>query len=309
MRNPDDTDSFAARWIAAERSLGHPLCVGFDPRADRIPALFFDGPERDAASAATAVGRFCLALIERLAGRVGAVKPQSAYFECLGWRGLEVLENVTRRAREAGLLVILDAKRGDIGATSDAYAATYLEPGAPLEADALTLHPYLGVEALEPFVVRASAHGKALFVLVRTSNPGARDFQDLIVGADPLFARVAAALAPLADRLTGTEAWSNLGVVAGATYPTDAARLRAALPRSLFLVPGYGAQGGSAKDAVAGFVPGPVGFLEGGLVNASRSVLFPAEAAVADDVATWERAIDAAVATASEDLGRAVRLS
>jgi orotidine-5'-phosphate decarboxylase len=302
----DRSASFADRWVAAQRRLGHPLCVGLDPNTRTIPPLFGDAASSPEAAAAAAE-RFCLAGIERLAPRVAAVKPQSAYFECLGWRGLRALERVTRAAREAGLLVILDAKRGDIGATSDAYAETYLERGAPLEADALTLHPYLGLEALEPFVARAETYGRALFVLVRTSNPGARDFQDLESGSEPLFVRVAETLEPLCRRLAATGPWSNLGIVAGATYPEDARRLRRVLPAALFLVPGYGAQGAPAKDALAGFTPGPDGRLEGGLVNASRSILFPKDAAKATDAAGWELAVDAALDAAIRDLGDASR--
>ena len=152
--------------------------------------------------------------------------------------------------------MILDAKRGDIGSTSEAYADTYLSPGSPLESDALTLQPYLGLDALEPFVARAESFGRGVFVLVRTSNAGARDFQDQSVGGQRLFLRVAERLAETEQRLAGDSGWSSLGVVAGATYPEDARALRALLPRSLFLVPGYGAQGGSAADAVHGFVPG-----------------------------------------------------
>ncbi len=212
---------------------------------------------------------------------------------------------MVRTARSLDLSVVLDAKRGDIGSTSDAYADTYLSPGAPQESDALTLQPYLGLDALEPFIDRAERFGRGIFVLVRTSNPGARDFQDREIDGEPLYLRVARALANTEERLLGASGWSSLGVVAGATYPEEARALREILPRTLFLVPGYGAQGASASDAVRGFVPGPDGRLEGGLVNASRSVLFPKGSAEAN-AKNWERYIDAALEGATAELERAV---
>lgn len=256
---------------------------------------------------AEAVEAFGRAVIERVAERAAALKPQSAFFEALGPPGVAVLGRLVAEARRAGLPVLLDAKRGDVGSTAAAYARAYLGPEAPLRSDALTVNPYLGAETLAPFVEEAAAGEAGLFVLVKTSNPGSGDLQDLR-GRDeqPLYVRVAGLLAPLATRLRGAETeWSGLGVVVGAPYPEPALRVREALPRSLFLVPGYGAQGARARDAVAGFVPGPAGQLEGGLVNASRSVLFP-EGAHTDDAARWERALAAALDIAVTELGEAV---
>jgi len=304
---PDGQASFAERLIETTRELGNPLCVGLDPYLDRIPQLFRRGDMQPAKTeTADAVADFCSAVLERLPDRVAAVKPQSAFFERLGWPGMRALEGIVRSARSLGLLVILDAKRGDIGSTSEAYADTYLSPGSPLESDAVTLQPYLGLDALEPFVARAETFGRGVFILVRTSNAGARDFQDQAVGGQRLFLRVAERLAETERRLAGDSDWSSLGVVAGATYPEDARALRELLPRSLFLVPGYGAQGGSAADAVHGFVPGPGGRLEGGIVNASRSVLYPDGSADAE-LSEWERRIDAAVSKAVSELEEAVR--
>jgi orotidine-5'-phosphate decarboxylase len=297
---------FGDALIQRVRALGHPLCVGLDPHLDRIPELFRRGSMAPGdPETAAAVEDFLLAVIDRLAERVAVVKPQIAFYEQLGWRGMEVLERVIARSHERGLLVLLDAKRGDIGSTAEAYARAYLEPTAGAPADAITLNPYLGLDSLEPFAERARSFGRGLFVLARTSNAGAGDLQDLVVEGAPLFRKVARSLGRLAEELRGPESgWSSLGVVVGATWPEQAEAVRAELANALFLVPGYGAQGASAEDAVRGFERGPVG-LEGGVVNSSRGVLFPG-AADSDDRGVWEKAIDAAVERASAELASAV---
>ena len=299
---------FADRLIQRVRELGHPLCVGLDPHLARIPPLFREGtmdPGDD--RTADAVAAFLAAVLDRLEGRVAIVKPQIAFFEQLGWRGMRVLDGLCRRAGSAGTQVLLDAKRGDIGSTALGYAAAYLARDAPLPVDAITLNPYLGFDTLEPFVRVAAEAERGLFVLVRTSNPGSGDLQDRIVDGEPLFARVADGLGRFEATLQGANTgWSALGVVCGATWPEQAQRVREALPRALFLVPGYGAQGGSAAAAVQGFVPGPKG-LEGGVVNSSRGILFPEAGQDASDAAAWERAVDAAIDLAIDELGNAVQ--
>jgi orotidine-5'-phosphate decarboxylase len=224
---------------------------------------------------------------------VAIVKPQIAFFEQLGWRGLRALERLVGLARARGLLVLLDAKRGDIGTTAKAYAQSYLWPSSPCRADALTVNPYLGLDSLEPFLEASGEHGVGVFVLARTSNPGAADFQSLPVDGVPVYERVARALAPAAEALRGASGWSNLGVVAGATYPEESERLRRVLPHSLFLVPGYGAQGASLADALRGFVR-VEGRLEGGMISSSRAILFgsgPVQASAALGIADWKRGL------------------
>jgi orotidine-5'-phosphate decarboxylase len=294
---------FADRYVAAARQLKNPLCVGLDPHLERIPAEFglrLDDLGSD--QSADAVQACFEIVIDLCAGRVPVIKPQIAFFEQLGWRGLRALERLVARARAQGLLVILDAKRGDLASTAQAYAQSYLYPHSPCRADAITLNPYLGLDSLEPFVDAARTQGAGLVVLARTSNPGAADFQNLDVGGAPLYERVARALAPMADSLRGESGWSSLCVVAGATYPAEAARLRSVLPHSLFLVPGYGAQGAPVRDALASFVRGPAG-LEGGMINSSRGVLFgsgPAAASIRDWRAGVEQRLDAALRELSE---------
>jgi orotidine-5'-phosphate decarboxylase len=297
---------FADSTIARVRELEHPLCVGLDPHLDLLPELFRrGGMEPGAPETAAAVEAFGLAILDRLAGRVPVVKPQIAFFEQLGAAGMAALERLVAAARERELTVLLDAKRGDIGSTAEGYAAAYLEPGAACESDAITLSPYLGLDTLEPFAARAERYGRGLFVLVKTSNPGSGDVQDQEVKGSPVYEVVARSLGALSDRLAGpATGWSSLGVVVGATYPEQAERVRELMPHALFLVPGYGAQGGSAAEAVRGFVAGPKG-LEGGLVNSSRGVIFTAAAASATDAASWESAIDEAIERAAGELAEA----
>lgn len=299
--------AFADRLVLRQRALGHPLCVGLDPHLALVPPLFRRGSmaPRDEVTA-DAVEAFLAAVLERVAGRVAIVKPQIAFFEALGWRGIRALERLCERARRAGLLVLLDAKRGDIGSTAEGYASAYLGRQAAIPSDALTVSPYLGFDTLEPFVRTAMAEGGGLFVLVKTSNPGSGDLQDRTLDGEPLFLRVARGLAASEAAMRAPKTgWSSLGVVCGATWPDQARRVRDALPRALFLVPGYGAQGGSAADAVAPFVAGPAG-LEGGIVNSSRAILFPEAATSATEARRWEQAVDAALERAVGELGEAV---
>ena len=301
----DPATHFADALIERVRWLGHPLCVGLDPHLGRIPPLFLPQPADPAdPDCAAAVEAFLGAVVDRLEGRVALVKPQIALFEQLGWRGLKALEAVAARARSRGLFVLLDAKRGDIASSAEGYARAYLGPRSSLEADALTVNPLLGLDTLEPYLKFVREEQRGIFVLVRTSNPGAGDFQERPPGF-PLFETLARALAGISAEYRGARTgWSSVGAVVGANRPVQAERVREILPHALFLVPGFGAQGGGARDALRGFVPGPDG-LEGGVVNSSRGVLFP-DAGATDDASVWESAVDAALDAAVSQLGEAV---
>lgn len=280
---------FAARLTRATAKFG-PLCVGIDPHPGAIPALFGgDTPE--------GVWKWAQAVIEAAAGKVAAVKPQVSLFERHGPEGMAALQAAGRAARAAGLIVLMDAKRGDIGSTAEGYAAAYLADGAPFEGDAVTVNPYMGLDTIEPFARVAKAEGKGVIVLVRTSNPGAGDFQSRIISGAPLYARVAEALGPMTERLMSPCGWSSLMMVVGATAPEEARAVRALAPKALFLVPGYGAQGAGAAEACAGLVEG-----QGGLVSASRSVTFPKAAGAAADLPSWRAAIEAAILEARDEL-------
>jgi orotidine-5'-phosphate decarboxylase len=296
---------FADRAIERMRELRHPLCVGLDPYLDRIPPPFRRGAMApQAAETARAVEEFCCRTIDLVAADVAVVKPQASLFECLGSRGWQVLERVVRHAQGAGLLVLLDAKRGDIADTALAYAQAYLALDAPLAVDAMTVNPYLGPRSLEPFLAEAEKAGRGVVVLVRNSNLDSTLYQSVETPAGPFFSVVAASLAGWEKRLRGATGWSSLGVTVAATHAGDTERIRAALPRALFLVLGYGAQGASARDAVRGFRRGPAG-LEGGMVSSSRPILFPADAA-GDGFAGWERGVRRALAKAIAELGEAI---
>lgn len=287
--------AFADRLVEGVRSKGTPLCVGLDPFPDKIPALF--GPQ----NSTEALAAFCEALIPLAAEHAAVLKPQLGFFEPYGAKGFEIAIDAVKRARDAGMVVILDAKRGDIGSTAEGYTRACLGPAPGFDADCVTINPYLGKDSLEPFIAESEKRAKGVAVLVRTSNPGARDLQDLNVDGAPLWHRVAEMIEPAAARLMGTSGWSGLMAVAGATYPEEARALRKLMPKSLLLVPGYGAQGASAADATAGFVTGKYG-REGGVISSSRAVSYPPAAQASKTLENWRSAISDAMAAAASEL-------
>ena len=298
---------FADRLAEAVRRAGNPLCVGLDPRWESLPKSLRDRfPSDSLDGLAAAFEGFCLRVLELVAGRVGVVKPQSAFFEACGPAGLAALQSVIRRARELGLVVILDSKRGDIASTAAAYADAAFGGTAvagrrhPVwAADALTVNPYLGRDAVEPFIHSARQVGGGLFVLVRTSNPGAGLFQDLDCGGKKLYRHVASAVADWNAAGLGACGLGDIGAVVGATHPRELAELRAELPNVWFLVPGYGAQGGSARAVAAAFRPDGMG----AVVNSSRGITFPFH----PDDPQWEEAVSRATNQAASELGEATR--
>lgn len=297
---------FGDRVIERTRLLGHPLCVGLDPYLDRIPALFRRGAMQPQDSdTALAVEGFCCRIIDLIAADVAIVKPQASLFERLGWPGWRALERVIKHARAAGLLVLLDAKRGDIADTAIGYAQAYLSADSSCGVDAITVNPYIGPDSVAPFVTAAENADRGVVVLVRNSNPDSSIYQAIETPEGPFFSVVATSLAKWQDRLAGAKTgWSSLGVTVAATHSADTERIRAALPRAVFLVLGYGKQGASAQEAVRGFRRGPAG-LEGGVVNSSRPILFPA-VPFDTSAAVWEQQVRNALARATHELGEAV---
>jgi orotidine-5'-phosphate decarboxylase len=302
--------NFATRLHAAIRAKKTPALVGLDPRFDQLPAPVKQTAEKSRSQAA-AFEIFCRGLIDVVAPLVPAVKPQAAFFEELGPPGMESLAAVIRYARDAGLIVILDAKRGDIGSTAEAYARGYLageDPAAAAwAADALTVNPYLGSDTLEPFVRTAQERGGGIYVLVRTSNPGAGTFQDREspihggTGSEPLYRHVARVVEDLAARTSEGGDFGCVGAVVGATYPDELAQLRRDMPHAPLLLPGYGSQGAGAVDVAAGFTPDGLG----ALVNSSRAINFahaqePYKSRFGD--ANWQQAAEAATRQMIADL-------
>ena len=256
----------ADRLLARVRAVGSATCVGLDPVVERLPSAIGPADRADASACAAAIERFSIGVIEAVADRVAAVKIQAACFERHGADGFAAMARVLRVAGESGLVVVYDAKRGDIGISAEHYAASARAFGA----DWTTVNAYLGADGLRPFL----ASGGAAFALVRTSNPSG----DLLQGARLEDGRsVAEMVADLVTSLVtevgrdslGASGFSALGAVVGATKRAEIARLRARMPHAVFLVPGYGAQGGTADDVRAAFTRGD----EGALITASRSVI------------------------------------
>ena len=230
------TANFGDRLTEANRRTGSVLCMGIDPHCQMIPALFGDATaEAGSPQAINAISNFVTACLDSAIGKVAAIKPQAAFFEQQGPDGMRLLQTLGRAAIDAGMLVIMDAKRGDIGSTSTAYAKAWIGHDAAFPSDALTVNPWLGIDTLDPFLARADATSSGLFVLNRTSNDGAGDLQDQMVDGAPLYTHLASMLAPLAAERVGDSGVSSLGIVAGATWPDDAKKLRTALPHAPFL--------------------------------------------------------------------------
>jgi orotidine-5'-phosphate decarboxylase len=286
---------FAERLEASALARRSRVCLGVDPRPSGHP-LMAGG---DTAATAARVIAFYRAVLDGAHEAVACVKPQSAFFEALGPAGIDALAVLLEHARALDLPILLDAKRGDIGSTADAYAEAYLADG-PLAADALTVSPYLGVDTLEPFARRAAARGRGLFVRVVTSNPGAASFQELVTeDGRRLFEHVADAVDALAREHGPAVGYGPIGAVVGATRPARLRELRARLPRSLLLVPGYGAQGGTADDVVAAFDESG----GGAIVSSSRDLV---PGAHATDLAAVRDAARAKAEAMRDDLDRAL---
>lgn len=258
-----------------------PIVVGLDPLIQFIPyhikqqALLEYGNTKKAA--AEAIFRFNQELLEATHLLIPAVKLQMACYELYGAEGVDVFHKTALLASSYDLTVIDDSKRNDIGSTAQLYALGHLG-NPPLikgeivlnQPDFLTINPYIGSDTIDPFINECHNHNKGVFVLVRTSNPSAKEYQEAQIDNKPLYERIACDLNVKAQELVGKSGFSSIGAVVGATWPDETIRLRAILPKSYFLVPGYGAQGGTADQVVAAFD----GTGYGALINSSRSIIF-----------------------------------
>ncbi|MBE9047331.1 orotidine-5'-phosphate decarboxylase [Pleurocapsales cyanobacterium LEGE 10410] len=268
---------FIDRLIEQIQQKKTPCIVGLDPAIDRMPDSWLQAREIDKqsnlADCAEAIYQYNLMVLDAVADLVPAVKPQSAYYELFGSAGIIALEKTISAARDRNLLVILDVKRGDIASTATAYARSYLsgDQSSPLEADAITIVPYLGKDCLDPFFTEAIQWGKGVFVCVKTSNPGAAIIQEQKIDGRYLYEIVADLIQPACKKSIGKYGYSGIGAVVGATYPEAARRLRQQLPNSIFLVPGVGAQGGGSEGIKACFNPDGLG----AVVSSSRAIMYP----------------------------------
>jgi orotidine-5'-phosphate decarboxylase len=273
------------------------LVVGLDPQLELLPVELRGDAHLGREAAAEACARFCCGLIDAVAPYVVAVKPQVAFFEALGGAGLTAFEEVCDYGRAAGLIVIADVKRGDIGSTARAYAAAYLEPRASRTpvADAVTANSYLGRDSLEPFVAACRRTGGGVFCLVKTSNPGGGDVQDLVLSDErPVWHHVAMMVAQLGEDVVGERGLSSVGAVVGATYPRAVAEARRLLPQAVLLLPGVGAQGATPADVARAFTSGPAS----ALVTVSRAVIYAFRVEGAD----WRTAAAAEAARLKEEV-------
>jgi len=252
--------NFADRLVDASHRKNSAVVLGIDPQLDTADA---PGVPRG-----YTLVRFCCEIVEACAGSAIAVKPQLAFYEARGLEGMRAFCEVVKTARRLGLIAIADAKRGDIGTTSAAYAEAFLGDG-DFSCDAVTVNPYQGSDALAPFIAKVGT-GRGVFVLVRTSNPSSGEFQDRNAPDRPIWESVAARVHGWGREHVGAGGLSSVGAVVGATYPRDARRARELMPAATILVPGYGAQGGTAEDAVASARADGTGFI----VNASRSLMY-----------------------------------
>lgn len=294
MSEQASPDHFAERLSAAVREKRTPVVVGLDPRWEQLPPPLTRGiAAGDREAMAKVYFRFCADIIDVVAPLVPAVKPQAAFFEQLGPAGMVALGEVVRHARQRGLLVVLDGKRNDIGSTATAYAEGYLGAESAWQADALTVSPYLGADSIQPFVDVAVKRGAGLFILVKTSNPGGGQFQDLAGDGRPLYRRVAEFVEQLARQTTGGHRYGTAGAVVGATYPDQLHELRSVMASAWLLVPGYGSQGATGRDVAGAFDDGGLG----ALINNSRGIIFAFARRGFDErfgTARWQEAAAAA---------------
>lgn len=297
---------FADSLLQSISEKGSPVCVGLDPVYSRLPAELQAKVQEDL-DQLDAIETFCSEVLKIVAPIVPAVKIQSAYFEKYGSAGVGLYEQLTAEAKDLDLVVIGDVKRNDIGPTAGAYAEGHLKgiftPYAT--ADCITVNGYFGSEGLRPFTDLAVQEFKGVFVLVRTSNPTAKDIQDFAdATGKKFFEHMAEQVAQLGsgEGMVGASGYSCVGAVVGATYPDEARKLREMMPQQIFLVPGYGAQGATAADCAASFKADGTG----AIVNASRSVLYAFHEPKYAQV-DWKKAIELAAQAFAQDIKGAIK--
>lgn len=280
--------SHFADALTARIKATSPVCVGLDPILEKLP--------EDLPKSADGLEQFCVGIIDATKDVASSVKVNLAFFEMIGWEGMKVFWSVCTYAKKAGVIVIADAKRGDIGSTAEAYAKAYLYKDSVI--DAITVNPYLGSDGILPFVEQAKNNAKGVFVLVKTSNPSSGELQDLPVGDEVVHEHVAHLTESWGlSSLGPTSHFSCVGAVVGATYPEELKYLRTLMPHAIFLIPGYGAQGGTAEDVKYGFIPDGTG----AIVNASRSIIYASKGK------DWHAAAAKAAASMAQELAVALR--
>ena len=268
---------FGDKLISASEQKQSVLVVGLDPQIELLPRSLRGSSNEDVANS---IIEFNKIIIDAVAPYVAAIKPQLAYYEVFGSAGIFALEETIKYAKAKGLLIINDAKRGDIGPTAEAYARAFLSD-SPMSGDAVTINPFLGSDGIIPFV-RQTSQAKGLFVLLKTSNPSSNELQDLRLASEELvYEQVASLLKKLSKGTVGASGFSSVGAVVGATYPDIAKQLRQKLPETIFLVPGYGAQGGDVQDLTNVFNADG----NGAVISSSRAIIY---SYIAERPEDWE---------------------
>ncbi|HYE98516.1 MAG TPA: orotidine-5'-phosphate decarboxylase [Planctomycetota bacterium] len=289
--------NFADKLVEAVREKNSRVVVGLDPRLESLPEPFKKST-KDLEEATRALLDFNAAVIDVVKPHAAAVKPQIAFYEKLGLPGILAYFATCKYARDNGLIVIGDVKRGDVPDTAKAYADAHF---VAFPSDAITVNPFFGSDGIEPFTQAAKKHGGGVFVLVKTSNPRSGEIQDLVVEGKPLYLHLAAKVVEWGKDLVGGKGYSSVGAVVGATHPAQAAEIRKALPNAFFLVPGYGAQGATAADLKPAFNPGGLG----AVVNSSRGIIFAWEKDAYKGM-PWEKAVEKAVIDMKNDINSVV---
>lgn len=273
---------FADRLNSQIKIKGSSICVGLDPRLEQIPDFikekYFGHYKNALVAAAESILEFNKGIIDTVADLVPVIKPQIAFYEQYGHEGVRAFEETLWYARDKGLLTIADIKRGDIGSTAEAYAKAFLgkvhlfeKDVFSFDADAVTVAPYMGFDGIKPFLLEARKHGKGVFILVKTSNPSSADVQDLqMEDKNTVYEIMAQYLESWGADEIGESGYSFVGAVVGATFPDQASKLRKLMPQNIFLVPGYGAQGGTAKDVQSSFNEDGLG----AIINSSRGIIY-----------------------------------
>jgi orotidine-5'-phosphate decarboxylase len=249
------------------------LCAGFDPVLETFPSSLFEKFDRSILSNQEFYYKALLSIyqpaLEIIKNDIACIKPNIAFFEQYGLGGLRALSTILKSAKQLSIPTILDCKRGDIGSTAQAYVNSYFTLDADLEADSITVNPFLGFDTANTFLEGAENAGKkGLFYLVKTSNPGSKDLQDLVVDGKTISQKIADWINQNQRKLSGQNNLSGLGAVVGATHPEHLLELRKLMPNSLLLIPGYGAQGGKASD----LKPGYTQKYQGAIINSSRGL-------------------------------------
>ena len=293
----------------------NPTVAGLDPKLSYIPDSIreesYKKYGKTLEGAADALFQFNKGLIDALCDIVPAVKPQAAYYEMYGWQGVKALTETIAYAKEHGMFVITDGKRNDIGATMTAYAAAHLGTTQvedvvvePFGADALTVNGYLGTDGIQPLLEVCGKEDKGIFVLVKTSNPSSGELQDRpLADGNTVYRAMGAMCEGWGEKLPGKYGYSGVGAVVGATYPAQLEELRAAMPHTFFLVPGYGAQGGAADDVAPGFDKNGLG----AIVNSSRGIMCAWKKTGKNGLDFAQAARNAALAM-KEDIGQFVTI-